>query len=523
MDSPSGEMTRDESFDIANEVRQSFAVEERLFSSFLCVAQKVGHYINNKDTYRRRVKIVHGVVDEELLKFLESVEHKAGWIPYQNGHAQVSFRAKALRTPDPYFTSKQYFFRTSIVKRKGVWWLLDMNADTRKEKNLISLEEEAEVLVPIFLPAERTYLASVPQLTPEVVEELLEHFMDPVHGSNSKGRKTIGMCCLHVDDLFVTGTPDFPEKFKSKVKASGKIGHEDVNGLMFTGPRVKWQLDEKAKKKSHIVVEQSLCVSELTEIFIQKGQKDDEKCDKDMHTAYRSLLGSINWLQSRTQFQACYQFSRCASAAESPTVGDCKAPNELCKQIVNDPMDLRFWPLEGHPRLMAMPDAAFRNNSDKSSQRAMLIFMSEPRKEKSRNSRGSLIFFESTKIKRTTLSTTVAELYALMKCYGTCQMSRGLKKDITGHSCEIHMRTDANNLVTTASTIHVPEQQETIHMIQMLRKEACSGSIADLSHIRTQWCLADCLTKKSANPQALIDAVRQGILKEVHAHPPSRT
>ena len=522
VDSPSGEMTRDESFDIANEVRQSFAVEERLFS--LCHAEGKSLYQQQRYTQKKSEDCAWTpVVDEELLKFLESVEHKAGWIPYQNGHAQVSYRAKALRTPDPYYTSKQYFFRTSIVKRKGVWWLLEMNADIRKEKNFVSPEEEAEVLVSIFLPAERAYLASTPQLTPEVVEELLEHFMDPVHGSNSKGRKTIGMCCLHVDDLFVTGTPDFLEKFKSKVKASFKIGHEDVNDLMFTGQRVKWQLDEKTKKKSHIVVEQSLCVSELTEIVIQKGQKDDEKCDKDMHTANRSLLGSINWLQSRTQFQACYQFSRCASAAASPTVGDCKALNKLCKQIVNDPMELKYWPLEGNPRLMAMPDAAFRNNSDKSSQRAMVIFMSEPRKEKSRNSRGSLIFFESTKIKRTTLSTTVAELYALMKCYGTCQMLRGLIKDITGHSCELHMRTDANNLVTTASTTHVPEQQETIHMIQMLRKEACSGSIADLSHIRTQWCLADCLTKKSANPQALIDAVRQGLLKEVDAHPPFRT
>ena len=522
VDSPSGEMTRDESFDIANEVRQSFAVEERLFS--LCHAEGKSLYQQQRYTQKKSEDCAWTpVVDEELLKFLESVEHKAGWIPYQNGHAQVSYRAKALRTPDPYYTSKQYFFRTSIVKRKGVWWLLEMNADIRKEKNFISLEEEAEVLVSIFLPAERAYLASTPQLTPKVVEELLEHFMDPVHGSNSKGRKTIGMCCLHVDDLFVTGTPDFLEKFKNKVKASFKIGHEDVNDLMFTGQRVKWQLDEKTKKKSHIVVEQSLCVSELTEIVIQKGQKDDEKCDKDMHTAYRSLLGSINWLQSRTQFQACYQFSRCASAAASPTIGDCKALNKLYKQIVNDPMELKYWPLEGNPRLMAMPDAAFRNNSDKSSQRAMVIFMSEPRKEKSRNSRGSLIFFESTKIKRTTLSTTVAELYALMKCYGTCQMLRGLIKDITGHSCELHMRTDANNLVTTASTTHVPEQQETIHMIQMLRKEACSGSIADLSHIRTQWCLADCLTKKSANPQALIDAVKQGILKEVDAHPPFRT
>ena len=49
-------------------------------------------------------------------------------------------------------------------------------------------------------------------------------------------------------------------------------------------------------------------------------------------------------------------------------------------------------PLQGDPRLLAMPDAAFRNNSDKPSQRAMVIFMAEPRQEKSKNTRGSLIF-----------------------------------------------------------------------------------------------------------------------------------
>ena len=56
-------------------------------------------------------------------------------------------------------------------------------------------------------------------------------------------------------------------------------------------------------------------------------------------------------------------------------------------------------------------------------------------------------------------------------------MLRGLRKDISGSDACVHMRTDANNLVTTASTTHVPEQQETLHMIQMLRKEACSGAI----------------------------------------------
>ena len=45
--------------------------------------------------------------------------------------------------------------------------------------------------------------------------------------------------------------------------------------------------------------------------------------------------------------------------------------------------------------------------------------------------------------------------------------------DISGEVAKIHMRTDAENLVTTARTIHSPEQKETIHMISMLRKEAC--------------------------------------------------
>ena len=70
----------------------------------------------------------------------------------------------------------------------------------------------------------------------------------------------------------------------------------------------------------------------------------------------------------------------------------------------------------------------------------MNIFIADQRVKNRRDTRGSLVFFESTKIKRTTLSTTVAELYALMKCFGTCQMLRGLWKDISGLDAEIHMR-----------------------------------------------------------------------------------
>ena len=165
----------------------------------------------------------------------------------------------------------------------------------------------------------------------------------------------------------------------------------------------------------------------------------------------------------------------------------------------------------------------FRNNSDKSSKRAMTIFIADERVKNRRDTRGSFVFFESTKIKRTTFSATVAELYALMKCFGTCQLLRGLWKDISRLDSEIHMRTDATNLVSTASTTHSPEQQETIHMIQMLKERSLLRAIADLSHVRTEHCSSDCLTKCSANPRNLLNSVQAGWLKEIDSHPPFRS
>ena len=95
--------------------------------------------------------------------------------------------------------------------------------------------------------------------------------------------------------------------------------------------------------------------------------------------------------------------------------------------------------------------------------------------------------------------------------------------EISGEVANFHMRTDAKNLVTTARTIHLPEQKEIIHMISMLRKEACSGSIHDLAHTPTQNCLADCLTKASAKADNLITAVKTRRLPDVDIHLGFRT
>ena len=94
--------------------------------------------------------------------------------------------------------------------------------------------------------------------------------------------------------------------------------------------------------------------------------------------------------------------------------------------------------------------------------------------------------------------------------------------DMSGQSVEVHLRTDANNLVTTASSTHLPEQRETIHMINQLRHEACSGSMADLAHVSSTEQMADVFTKEKAPVEHLKNAVETGRLPNCDKHVPFR-
>ena len=365
--------------------------------------------------------------------------------------------------------------------------------------------------------------------------------MDPVARNNAQGRRPHGFICLHVDDLFMAGDKVFESKVLSSLRKNFAVGSEDKNDIMFVGQRIKWKTHDKYGP--YISVGQKLAVDAVEEVKIDKSLKDNVQCNPQLHTAYRSVLGRLNWLQSRTQVHICYKFSRCACAAANPNIGDVREINKVVRTLKSQYVDGRFWPLKGSQRILGMPDASYRNNSDKSSQRAHVIFLAEDRKLPSkgtyRNSgydkqayhlngsesatRGSIIAYESHKITTTTQSTTVAELNALMKCFGTCLFLIALWADISGEIVPIHIRTDANNLVTTARTTHLPEQKETHHLIQMLRHESNTGHLDDLSHIASEYCLADPLTKSTAKPYQLVSSITTGKLENVDVHPPFRS
>ena len=145
-----------------------------------------------------------------------------------------------------------------------------------------------------------------------------------------------GINNIFVDDLFGTGGIEMEQRVLARLRKDFQVGSEDWNDVTFKGQRIRWTKDPQSR--SYIEVSQEKDIEELEQIPKERNTKEDLHCTLAMHTMYRSLVGQINWLQSRTQFQCCYEFSRCASMTAYPTVGDVKALNKLARQLKSHPV-----------------------------------------------------------------------------------------------------------------------------------------------------------------------------------------
>lgn len=105
------------------------------------------------------------------------------------------------------------------------------------------------------------------------LEQALEFLMNASVRNNSKGRKAEGFICLHVDDLYMAGSPEFQKPVLSKILKDFNVGSEDKNDLMFVGQRKKWEKHDK--HGSFISCDQKLAVDQLEEIKVDKQMKDN--------------------------------------------------------------------------------------------------------------------------------------------------------------------------------------------------------------------------------------------------------
>ena len=111
------------------------------------------------------------------------------------------------------------------------------------------------------------------------------------------------MINLHVDDEFGTGDENMERRVPKNTRRDFQVGSEDWNNVTFVGQEIRWKQEQTSQGAVfYNAVDQKKAIDALEEVYVEKGTPDNKKCEPGMHTAFRSALGMLNWLQSRTQF-----------------------------------------------------------------------------------------------------------------------------------------------------------------------------------------------------------------------------
>ena len=110
----------------------------------------------------------------------------------------------------------------------------------------------------------------------------LDYLLDPISGSQARGKTVEGVLTIHVDDAFFAGTSVFHKNVIESLRRDFKVGSEDLNDILFVGQRVRW-MDRTDPKKRHIRVDQETKVEELGEINFDTSSRDDITCSPDLH------------------------------------------------------------------------------------------------------------------------------------------------------------------------------------------------------------------------------------------------
>ena len=162
-----------------------------------------------------------------------------------------------------------------------------------------------------------------------------------------------------------------------------------------------------------IYVDQGQYINSLEPIKISRGrsrQKDSLLLDNEK-TAFRSLVGQLNWITTNTRQDIAYEVCDLSTSYKTATVGDLLRMNKVIRLVKGEVMRLKFPRVHNLERctIEVFSDASFGNLQGEGSQGAIIAFMKDERGER------CPLYWHTRKIRRVVKSTLAAETMALLE------------------------------------------------------------------------------------------------------------
>ena len=326
-----------------------------------------------------------------------------------------------------------------------------------------------------------------------------------------EGNKLCGICACHVDDFIMGGEDAFLEKLISGVKNRFKVSSECDGIFKYVGLQI-------THDGSSICVSQNQYHDDIEQLNLNvpSGALLNDKQKRD----FKSLAGQLNWISSHSRPDLSFDVCVANVSIKNATKREVDSVNKTVRKMKCQEAKLVFPEIGDitESRWICYTDAAFANLPGKASQGGYVIFLQGV------NGKYSPIAWKSKKIKRVVKSTMAAETLALVE---GAEHAFGLKcflKEITG--CEITLskdkkttlrdeekfpitiRTDNDSLEQSVNSTNSLEDKRLELDIAIVREMLDKKELDKVEWVPTDQQLADCLTKRGASSEKLLDALK---------------
>ena len=320
--------------------------------------------------------------------------------------------------------------------------------------------------------------------------------------------KLIGVLVSHVDDFLHAGDPIFETKVIAKLCQRFSPGNQEDKHFVYTGYQIV------QKDDGSIFMDQSMYIQniQIHKLAAARQRQKKQPLSTEEQSLYRSMVGALGWVVQGSRPDLAFQWLESSTKNNSALVEDFVT---LGKRILSSQLNLCqiYFPSLGDPkcwRILMFADASHGNLANGTgSTGGHVIFLI--------NSKGMCcpIAWKAAKLRRVCRSTEAAEGMSLADGMEHAVLLRSVLSHVLNFSNEtikVICVTDHEGLRNNVCNVLNPNVKDKRLKLEIaiIRESLFLGEVDDLLLCSSQEQLADCLTKRGASGQKLLQVLQTG-------------
>ena len=358
-----------------------------------------------------------------------------------------------------------------IVRRPGVLWKI--------HKPIYGLDDAAKLW---YNTVKEELISSGCKML------VLDHSVFAFYCENTQ--KLIGLLLVHVDDFLFGGTAKFKKAIIQKILDKYQISKQSSQSFVYLG----WNV---VQDEEGISMDQREYCKGILPVLPLPKKKDDELLSADEKNSYQGLLGKLNWLACQSRPDLKYDVLEHACYNQSPNVSNLKSLNKVTRRLIDGPQKIRFPKLDlvkSKLEIVVWTDASLGKLPNEGSGRGYIVFLKSGMKF-------SPLAWHSNKISKVCTSIFAAETLGFNDGVAEALLMRQTisellyqtpRDDIIPIICIMDSKQLHQHLQSTSQTSDKRIRLE----VALLREDINKNNVKGIFLVRSEYNLADCLTKK---------------------------